>query len=196
MNIVLFGQKWLAMNVLKGLLVMSGVSVRAVCPDRNDERLTMAAIETGIRLIGIDEVPECDLGVAAHCQRYMPATVREKCGLGVLSYHPSLLPRHRGRDAVYWTVTMRGPIAGGTTYWMDNSADTGSIESQDWCHVLPNDTATTLWRRELAPMGLRLLLDDVLRLSKGGTPRWCPQNPAVATWEPALNSKPLSMGKS
>lgn len=52
---------------------------------------------------------------------------------------------------------MRDLIAGGTVCWMDDGADTGPIEEQEWCHVLSAETASELWRRALAPMGVRLL---------------------------------------
>ena len=195
MNIVLFGQKWLAAEVFRALLAKQGVRVVAVCPDnisREEDRLACEAQEVRVPVVTIESVPECDLGMAVYCQRFIPSVIRKRCGLGVLAYHPSLLPRHRGRDAVHWTLAMRDPIAGGTTYWMDDGADTGPIESQEWCHVLPSDTPGELWRRELAPMGLRLLLGDVKRLASGGSLREHQQNPAAATWEPALRTAPLS----
>ena len=81
---------------------------------------------------------------------------------------------------------MHEPVAGGTAYWMDDGADTGPIEAQDWCHVQPGETAAELWRRELAPMGVRLLTACVARLAKGERPRASPQDPRVATFEPAV----------
>ncbi len=86
---------------------------------------------------------------------------------------------------------MGDPIAGGTTYWMDDGAVTGPIQSQDWCHVSKADTPATLWRRALAPMGVRLLLADATRLANGQAPVKAPQDETYATWEPALNRPPL-----
>lgn len=75
-------------------------------------------------------------------------------------------------------------ITGGTVYWLDDGVDTGDIAAQDWCWILPADTAATLWRRELAPMGLRLFEVVLLRLTAGEVPRR-PQPKENATWEPA-----------
>ena len=187
MNVLLFGQKWLAVEVLKRLHAKPDIQVVAVCPDTPMDRLTVTAHALGIPIYNdVGEVPHCDIGIAAHCQRYIPAAARSRCGLGVLAYHPSLLPRHRGRDAVRWTVAMRDPIAGGTVYWMDDGADTGPIEAQDWCHALPGESATELWRRALAPMGVRLLTDAVARLATGNLPHAIPQDDRAATWEPAI----------
>lgn len=192
MQIVLFGQKWLAVEVLRELLRLSGVEVVAVCPDTERDRLAAEARQRGIPIAGMSAVPACDMAVAAYCQKYIPADVRARCGLGVLAYHPSLLPRHRGRDAVRWTIAMREPVAGGSVYWMDEGADTGPIEAQDWCHVLSGEDAAALWRRALAPMGVRLLVQAVSRLARGEKPLAVPQDERAATWEPAFTRQRLS----
>ena len=192
MQIVLFGQKWLAVEVLRELLRLPGVEVVAVCPDTERDRLAAEARQRGIPIAGMSAVPACDMAVAAYCQKYIPADVRARCGLGVLAYHPSLLPRHRGRDAVRWAIAMREPVAGGSVYWMDERVDTGPIEAQDWCHVLPGEDAAALWRRALAPMGVRLLVQAVSRLARGEKPLAVPQDERAATWEPAFTRQRLS----
>ena len=97
MKIVLFGQKWLAAEVLKAITALPGVDVVTVCPDtETPDALRRTAFKLDIPLYNdMDALPRCDMAVAAHCQRYIPAAVRSRCGLGVLAYHPSLLPRHR-----------------------------------------------------------------------------------------------------
>ena len=192
MKIVLFGQKWLAVEVLRELLRLPGVEIAAVCPDTEQDRLAVEARQRGIPVVGMSTLPACDMAVAAYCQKYIPAGVRVRCGLGVLAYHPSLLPRHRGRDAVRWAIAMREPVAGGSVYWMDDGADTGPIEAQGWCHILPGEDAAALWRRELAPMGVRLLVQVVSRLAGGEKPLAVPQDERAATWEPAFTRQRLS----
>ena len=85
---------------------------------------------------------------------------------------------------------MGDKVAGGTLYWMDDGADTGAIAAQDWCHVLPDDDARSLWQRDLAPMGLRLFEKVLAELDQGGINATI-QNVAAATWEPAFNSSKL-----
>lgn len=119
MRVVIFGQKWLAVEVLRQLSLLPRVTVAGVCPDTSGDRLEEEARLCGIPVFSLEGVPPCDLGVAAYCQRYLPAVVRARCGLGILAYHPSLLPRHRGRDAIRWTLAMHEPVAGGRhTGWM------------------------------------------------------------------------------
>ena len=127
-----------------------------------------------------------DLIVCAHSHDFIGKATRHRARIGAIGYHPSLLPRHRGRAAVEWTIRMRDPIAGGSVYWLDDRIDAGPIAAQDWCHVRPDDTARSLWERELFPMGVRLIAEaigdlDFRRLIQ------IPQDEAVATWEPALD---------
>ncbi len=192
-TINLFGQKWLAAQTLEALLLVGCVHIGCVCPDSPDDKLGSMAKAQGIPVIhNLSMLPPADVGIAAHCQRFLPQQARAICGLGVLAYHPSLLPRHRGRDSIHWTLAMGDAIAGGTVYWMQDKADDGPIAAQDWCHILPGETAAQLWRRALAPMGVRLLINCVKDLLAGNMPTRQPQDERVATWEPSLQRPRLS----
>ena len=61
----------------------------------------------------IDVVPveDCDVLLLANYTRLLKAADRAIPRVGALCFHPSVLPRHRGRDAVYWTVKMNDPVA-------------------------------------------------------------------------------------
>jgi len=75
---------------------------------------------------------------------------------------------------------------------MDDGADTGPIEAQDFCHILPGETPAELWRRALAPLGVRLLTETVARLASGEAPRMAPQDERLATFEPAFTGRKLA----
>lgn len=196
MRVMIVGQKFFGAEVLK-LCLARGDDVVAVSAPRVDDRLAALATDAGVPLChrqapgrgmgagwaGRDPVRPCPPVCHARGARQGPT--------GALGYHPSLLPRHRGRDAVVWAVHMRDQVTGGTAYWLDDGADTGDIAAQDWCWVKPGDTAEALWRRELAPMGLRLLSGVLTGLDAGEVPR-TPQDPDMATWEPAYVAKRLA----
>lgn len=131
-----------------------------------------------------------DLIVAAHSHAYVGRKSRDATRLGAIGYHPSLLPRHRGRDSVEWTIRMNDPIAGGSVYWFTDGVDTGPIQNQDWCFVDRKWDASTLWRERLFPMGIRLLGDTLADLDDGRIIRQ-PQDPRFATTEPSLDPKYL-----
>lgn len=190
-SIVIIGQKWLAASVLEAVGAIPGVQVAGAAPADPGGRLAKAAMLAGIDCYELDKCPPADLALAAHCHEFIPATVRGRFRLGVLAYHPSLLPRHRGRDAVRWALHMREPVTGGTLYWMDDGADTGPIEAQGFCHILPGDTPAGLWTRELAPLGVKLFTEAVKRLMCGAPPNRMPQDNRLATFEPAFTGKKL-----
>jgi len=202
MRVVIIGQKWLAAELLKRCLAEGHQVLAAISPaigaDGEYDRLYASAQQLGVTAAGIqgrlkaDQVPACDVILAAHAHIYIDEAVRAKAKHGALGYHPSLLPRHRGRDAVRWAVHMREPVTGGTVYWLDAGADTGPIQAQDWCHIRPGDTPQSLWRRELAPMGLRLFSKVLAMLNAGIDCKGHPQDPDLASWEPAVSGKRLS----
>lgn len=196
MRLMLVGQKWLGAEVLAALC-SAGHEVAAVAAPAGD-RLHHAAVAAGIpsgdpgRALPAAWVPEgIDLIVAAHAHCFVSRRARRRARLGAIGYHPSLLPRHRGRDAVRWTIHMRDQVAGGTVYWMTDRADAGPIAAQEWCHVRPDDDAASLWRRDLGPMGARMLVRVVADIASGRVVRR-PQDEALATWEPAFDRPPLS----
>lgn len=199
MNTVVIGQGWFGEQAFR--MCHDTYKVLAVFAPKSSDRLFKAAQGEGIashvngRRISGDDIPEgTDVIVCAHAHAFIEASARIKTTYGAIGYHPSLLPRHRGRDAVRWTIRMNDPIAGGTVYWMDDGADTGAIAAQAFCHVRRDDDAMSLWRRDLAPIGLSLL-ESVLRDVSEGKVRAEPQLECVATWEPSLKPTRLSVTK-
>lgn len=193
MKIVLVGTRSYGAAVLEAAL-LRGHDVKAVFAPRGD-RLALTAAR-----LGIDVFPApsealvgrsgADVIVAAHSHDYLGRRTRNATPLGAFGYHPSLLPRHRGKDAVEWTIRMGDPIAGGTCYWFDSGVDTGPIAATDWCHVDPKWDASDLWREQLFGMGVRLTM-KVLADLDNRTVVSVPQDERFATWEPSLDSKPL-----
>lgn len=138
-----------------------------------------------------DDIPTgTDVILAAHSHHYFGRAVRDRARFGALGYHPSLLPLHRGRDAVRWAVHLRERVTGGTCFWLDDGVDTGDVAAQDFVLLRPRDTASSLWRRDLFPMGLRLFARCLALLERGVVTR-IPQDPALATWEPSWARPPL-----
>ena len=133
-----------------------------------------------------DIPPRTDLIVAAHSHDFIGRKTRYRAKYRAVGYHPSLLPRHRGRDSIEWAIRFGEPVTGGTIYWLDGVMDGGPIAAQDWCWIRPGDTAADLWRRELFPMGLRLferVLSDVPHYYVSRQK----QDPELATFEPAID---------
>jgi methionyl-tRNA formyltransferase len=99
---------------------------------------------------------------------------------GVYGMHPTLLPRHRGRAPIPWTI-LSGLARTGVTLFeiVDPTADSGPIVGQVAVPVAADETATTLFDK-LARAHVALVRDFVPRLvSDTVTKR--PQDPGRAS---------------
>jgi methionyl-tRNA formyltransferase len=190
-RIALAGTRSFGAAVL-GAVMAEGHEVAQVFAPLGD-RLDFAARQKGLdtrdRLVADQLAPDLDLIVCAHAHVFVSEKARNRTKLGGIGYHPSLLPRHRGRDAVRWTVHMREAIAGGSVYWLSNQMDGGPIAAADWLHVRPDWTHHDLWH-ELFPMGVRLIVKTLADLDAGRLVR-IPQDEACATWEPSWDRPPV-----
>lgn len=196
MKIFLCGQKyfgWLVFNIIREL----GHEIVGVAAPQGEDRLYRAAYNLDVPYLipggqlRYETMPDgIDLIVAAHSHDYVGMKTLGKTRLGGIGYHPSLLPLHRGRDAVRWTIRMGDKVTGGTVYWLSKNVDAGPIAAQDWCFVPPGYDATRLWRELLQPMGVRLIAQTLEDLS-AGTIVAVPQDEAIATWEPSLDRPPI-----
>ncbi len=193
-RIILCGQRSFGAAVFRMLNERPGVEISAVYAPLGDKLAGVAELfNTPLKQAGTlnsRTMPQdCDLLIAAHSHDFVSSAVRNRLRIGAIGYHPSLLPLHRGRDAVRWTIHDRDRVTGGTVFWLSDTVDGGPVAAQEWCFVRPDDDASSLWRRELFPLGLRLLsrvLDDIER----GELAMRPQSPELATWEPSFSGAP------
>lgn len=203
MRVILAGQRSFGLAAYKAILEAGHWIESVWSPNDPDDKLTQYVKRIGGKWeppvgrtwtrVGAQDV---DLFVAAHSHDFIGRASRQATRLGGIGYHPSLLPRHRGRDAVRWTVHMGDPIAGGSVYWLTDNVDGGPIAAQDWCFVPrvgsdgSNEAVSELWRGSLFPMGIRLLLKVLAELDAGVMVE-IPQDEAYATWEPSWERPPL-----
>lgn len=194
MRVMLCGQKWFGAEVFRAIRA-GGVEVAAVSAPVGD-RLWAQADLRGVPIVPAGTLcarrmpAGIDLIVAAHSHDFIGERTRNRARFGAIGYHPSLLPLHRGRDAVRWAIRMRERVTGGTVYRLSNRMDGGRILAQEHVLVRPDDTAEELWRRDLAPLGVRLLADVVAQYANGGPPVGRRQDETLATWEPSIDRPP------
>lgn len=200
LKIALCGQKYFGQEVLKALVAAGHEVVLVSAPPVGErglpDRLFNLARKHDLNLIQAGNLRAAnmpggiDLIVCAHAHDFISRSVRAKTTYGAIGYHPSLLPLHRGRDAVYWALRMGDKITGGSVYWLNEVVDGGPIAAQGWCFIRPGDTPSTLWQRELQPMGVALLLKVIADIGRGVIIRE-QQDEALATWEPGVGRPPL-----
>jgi methionyl-tRNA formyltransferase len=195
MKIALVGSRWFGAQMLR-LLLERGHDV-TILGLTEDDQLVKAAREAGRpvlvlgsprRILPEDLPDEVDVILAAHTHSFITAEVRAKAKRAAIGYHPSLLPRHRGIAAVEWTIHCRDPIAGGSVYHLSEGMDEGPVAAQDWCFVYPDDDAGSLWRRALAPLGLRLLMKVIEDIERNGYADAREQDPKAVTYAPPLKA--------
>lgn len=195
MNIYICGQKHFGAEVFSYLSnaghTIVGVSSPALSGDGGDDRLKAVAEAAGVKwmksgLLNENTIPEnVDLIVTAHSHDFVRLPTRNKTTHGAIGYHPSLLPIHRGKDAIIWTIQMGDKVTGGSVYWLDEVMDGGPIAAQEHVFVLPGDTPELLWKRDLAPLGIRLLGEVCDDIAQGKIIKKV-QDESIATSEPSI----------
>lgn len=207
MNIFLSGQGAFAVAVAEALVEEQHEIVGVAAPrqrkgyDADDagNPLTWDRLHSWAFPRGINWIPSLDLRahhipddtdviVAAHSHAFIGRRTRTR--EAAIGYHPSLLPLHRGRDAVRWAIRDRDRVAGGSIYHLTERTDASPIAAQEHVLVPPGSNAESLWREHLAPLGVRLIMRVLDDLSRGVRIE-VKQDEAFATWEPAMGTAPL-----
>ena len=116
--------------------------------------------------------------------RILPPEVFRTPRLGSINLHASLLPRYRGAAPINRAI-MNGEVETGvTTFFLEESVDTGSVLLQARTPILPGDDAGTLHDR-LADVGAEIVLHTVRLIEQGkAVPR--AQDPALASPAPKI----------
>lgn len=101
---------------------------------------------------------------------------------GVYGMHPTLLPRHRGRAAIPWTI-LHGLARTGVTLFeiVDPTADSGPIVGQLEVDVAPDETATSLYDKVL-DAHVDLVRAEVPRIAAGTHAREPQDETRASAW--------------
>lgn len=67
--------------------------------------------------------------------------------MGVLGYHPALLPMNRGRHPIIWSLVLGLDEAGSTFFFMDKGADSGPVLNQKKIEIRESDNAKSLYEK-------------------------------------------------
>jgi len=192
MRIFLSGQRSFGKAVFLALL-RAGHTITGVAPapqGKRVDKLAAAALKHGVPIVSdgerltSDMIPHgTELIVSAHSHWIISQKCIDKCRYGGIGYHPSMLPRHRGQDAVRWTIHMGDAITGGTVYRLADKCDGGAILAQEPLFVKPGWDYHDLWQH-LFPLGVQLILDTVDDIEHRRV-REIDQDEDCATWEPS-----------
>ena len=121
-----------------------------------------------------------DLLLSAMFRQMLKKDLLEAPRRGALNFHPSLLPKFRGRSPINWVLVHGETETGVTLHYMVEKADRGDIVAQRKISIEEEDTALTLHRK--ATEAARLLIRETYPLLATGRAPRLPQNHAEASY--------------
>jgi methionyl-tRNA formyltransferase len=128
------------------------------------------------------KVLDADIGVMAYVLLFAPP---EFCAIpkhGMIQFHPSLLPLHRGPAAIPWAIIRGRHETGLTIFRPTPGLDEGPVILQKRCAIGPNDTAASLYFDKIFPLGVEALLQAADLVNLGRATEWT-QDEKEATYE-------------
>ena len=126
---------------------------------------------------------DVELNVLAFVTAILPPEIVDAPRCRSLCFHPSLLPRYRGGNALAWQIIRGEREAGVTVFRPDAGVDTGPIVIQKGgVPIEATDTAGSLYFDKLYPLGVDAVVEAVDAIA-AGTARFEPQDEARASFQ-------------
>lgn len=122
-----------------------------------------------------------DILVVACFPHRIPEPIRAVASTAALNIHPSLLPRHRGPDPLFWTLRAGNGVAGVTIHQLTHEFDAGPIAAQSAISY-PDGMSERHLEAALAQAAADLMLDLLPAIERDS---WTlrPQDVALASYE-------------
>ena len=112
---------------------------------------------------------------------------------GTLIFHPSLLPRHRGADAIKWAYKLGELYTGVTWFWCSEGYDTGDICEQEIVTLDKTLSPREFYDSVILP-AMSETLKRILENISFGIIRRVKQNESAATYEPKIEKLKVISG--
>jgi methionyl-tRNA formyltransferase len=186
LRIALFGQAPFGRDTLVRLLEAGHDVVGVYTPPvgARPDPLAVEAEQRGLPLlrharfrrrgVAIPELVEqhrklgAELNVLAFVTVILPPEIVDGPRHASLCFHPSLLPRFRGGNALAWQILLGATETGVTVFRPDAGVDTGPIAVQKGgVAISPTDTAASLYFDKLYPLGLAAIAEAVAAIDAG-----------------------------
>jgi methionyl-tRNA formyltransferase len=174
MRIVIVGQQAFGKAVLEAFTErgdeVAGVFAAPERPGARPDPLVVAAQERGLTVhrfakYSSEEAQtaladlKADLGVMAYVLLFAPP---EFCGIpkhGMIQFHPSLLPLHRGASSIPWAIIRGRTETGLSIFRPTPGLDEGPVILQKRVVIAPDDTAGSLYFDKIFPLGVSALVE-------------------------------------
>lgn len=197
MRVVIVGQQAFGKAVLEAFLgrgdEVAGVFAAPERPGARPDPLVAAAQERGITVHRHPKYsdPEAqraladlkaDLGVMAYVILFAPP---EFCAIpkhGMIQFHPSLLPLHRGPSSIPWAIIRGRTETGLSIFRPTPGLDEGPVILQKRVAIGADDTAGSLYFDKIFPLGAEALV-EAADLVVSGRAHETTQDESKATYE-------------
>ena len=186
MRVAYFGQAPFGRDVLVRLLDAGHELVAVYAPPAGarPDPLAEEAEKRGLRLIRHAAlrrkgaaIPErvaeyrtlgAELNVLAFVTMFLPTEITDAPRHGSLCFHPSLLPKYRGGNALAWQILLGETESGVTVFQPDAGVDTGPIVVQKGgVAIEPHHTAASLYFEKLYGLGVEAMVEAVALVASG-----------------------------
>ena len=152
--------------------------VREVCAERGVPFREITDVNTPEVLGWMAKQGPDLLLCAAYPQIFGPALLAT-ARLGGVNFHPSLLPRCRGANPIYWAIASGEKETGISAHFMTQEVDAGDIVAQIPIPLAEEDDYWSLYRKALRETPH--LVEAVEAFFAAGQTRGIPQDPREAT---------------
>jgi methionyl-tRNA formyltransferase len=197
MRIVIVGQQAFGKSVMEAFVARGdtivGVFAAPERPGARPDPLVQAAEERKLPVYRFAKYsdPEAqetlkglnaDIGVMAYVLLFAPP---EFCAIpkhGMIQFHPSLLPLHRGPASIPWAIIRGRKETGLTIFRPTPGLDEGPVILQKRVPIGPDDTAASLYFDKIFPLGIEALVQAADLVNGGRATEWT-QDENEATYE-------------
>ncbi len=197
MRVVIVGQQAFGKSVLEGFIArgdtVAGVFAAPEKPGSRPDPLVVAAEERKLPVhrfakysapeaLDALKALDADIGIMAYVLLFAPP---EFCAIprhGMIQFHPSLLPLHRGPASIPWAIIRGRSETGLTIFRPTPGLDEGPVILQKRVPIGPNDTAASLYFDKIFPLGVEALIQAADLVTAGRATEWT-QDEKEATYE-------------
>jgi methionyl-tRNA formyltransferase len=197
MRIAIVGQQAFGKAALDAYLErgddVAGVFVAPEAPGARPDPLRQTASERGLKtfqfkslgapeaLAALKEL-EVELGIMAYVTQFAPQSFIAIPKHGMIQFHPSLLPLHRGPSSINWAIIHGRTKTGLSIFRPTDGLDEGAVLLQKEVDILPDDTLGSVYFDKIFPAGIKALLEAADAVVAGRA-RETVQDESLATYE-------------
>ena len=174
MRLAIVGQQAFGKAALEAFLErgdeVAGVFAAPEEPGARPDPLREAAQQRGIRhfqfkslgsaeaLAALKDL-DAEIGVMAYVTQFAPQSFVTVPKHGMIQFHPSLLPLHRGPSSINWAIIHGRSKTGLTIFRPTDGLDEGAVLLQKEVEIGPDDTLGSVYFDRIFPLGVKALLE-------------------------------------